>query len=451
MIHRVGCVVCLKVNEFMRDNAPMIEAGRGAETPPAPAMVVLTPADLDATLVLPDDPGFLLPFAQCMKGWAFSSQRLAEGALPITPPMIVIEPREKGLYRAHSRFLDEPLDGLPLAAAICAVLADLSQAASEEGGPSHFALHCAGVILGARGVILAGERRAGKSTLVARLSAETDVRILGDDVLPLRADAMMQGLGLAPRLRMPLPDAASPAFRAHVARCLGPADDRYGYLLTPALQPLGTRARAEAFILLDRRPGVTAALHHLPQDRLLRALIDRSIAGPEDAGAVYDLAFGLASRLVGLRLVYSDLEQAAQLLRTAFAPDGRPVAETITLQPDLPDVPPEPAVAPPPPFNALVQRRPGTATRRIGDAAFLWHPEEAMIWHLNPVAHLIWTFLSRPATADRLAKRLNRLFPDQPLERLQADTGHLLGRMMADGLVLRHAGTVSSDSRGKSD
>ena len=435
----------------MQAIAPLAEAERGAAAPPAPAMVVLTPAGLDATLLLPDDPLLLQSLSQCMKGWTVSAQRLAVGARPEPPPIIAIEPRGEGLYRAHSRFMDDPLDGLPLAAAICAILADLSQAVSDAGSDHGLGLHCAGVVLGARGVILAGERRAGKSTLVARLSAESDALILGDDVLPLCDDATMLGLGLAPRLRLPLPAAAGFAFRTHVAQSLGPADDRYGYLLTPALQPLGTRARAEAFILLDRRPGVSAALHRLSEDRLLRALIDRSIAGPQGADAVYHCARALASRLLGLRLVYSDLEEAVQLLRTAFPRDGRPVAEATDLQPDLPDPENETGIAQPVPINMPLKRRPGTTTRRIADAAFLWHPEQEMIWHLNPVAQLIWTMLSRPATADSLASRLNRVFPDQPLERLLADTCLLLGRMQAEGLVIGRAAKKATDPAGKSD
>lgn len=37
------------------------------------------------------------------------------------------------------------------------------------------------------------------------------------------------GLGIAPRLRLPLPDTVSPAFKAHVARHTGPRDNRYAY------------------------------------------------------------------------------------------------------------------------------------------------------------------------------------------------------------------------------
>ncbi len=339
--------------------------GTGGKAPPVPPLRALRLEGVAAPVLLPEDPDLIEALRQCIHGWPSRLMPFAPGA---EPPLSVIEPRGGGRFRAHSRYLDAPLDDLPAATAICAVLADLSQAYSDGAAGHVFGLHCGGVAVAGRGLILAGEKRAGKSTLVARLSAEPGVEVLADDVLPLAAGGLAVGLGLAPRLRLPLPDATSDRFRAHVRRWLGPADDRYGYLLTPALAPHGRRVQAEAFILLDRRDASPARLHALPADHLLGALIQRSIAGPDGPEAVFAAAKALAAGLTGLRLVYSDLEEATALLMRAFAAGGA-VADAVPLGAALPLEPPEAGDAPRLPPATRCRRRParpraGWARRR---------------------------------------------------------------------------------------
>lgn len=417
--------------------------GAEGETLSVPPLWKLYLDGVPSPVILPDDPSLLDGLRQCIVGWPFRLVPLVPERGASDPPLCVIEPRGPGRFRAHSRYLDEPLDSLFLATALCVVLADLSQAYSDLPGDHVFGLHCGGVVIGARGVILAGERRAGKSTLVARLSGEAGIELLGDDVLPVTADGSVIGLGLAARLRLPLPDAASPRFKAYVRQWLGPFDDRYGYLLTPALAPHGRRLRAEAFILLDRRPDAPATLHTLPADELLRAVVERSIAGPDGPEAVFDAARALSSRLVGLRLIYSDLDDAAALLLAAFPSDGKAVAGSVPLAPPLPPHSAAAQAATRPTPSARCRRSAGTATRRIGDAAFLWRPGDGMLWHLNPTAQAIWTLLARPATPRTLARHLGNLFPTEPSQRLLDDTRSLLGRLADEGFV-----TVEEDAKG---
>ncbi len=410
--------------------------GAKGRVPFVPKLWALVFDDVAAPVVLPDDPSLIDALCKCIHGWPFRLVPFAPDAAAPVPPLCVIERRAPGRFRAHSRYLAEPLDNLCGATAICVVLADLSQAYSDLCRDHVFGLHCAGVSIGARTLVLAGERRAGKSTLVARLSCEAGVEILGDDVLPIADDGTVIGLGLAPRLRLPLPRQASAPFRAHVQTCLGPADDRYGYLLTPALAPHGRRARAEAFVLLDRRADGAASLHALPMDEVLRALVERSIAGPDGPEAVFKAARPLCSGLVGLRLVYSDLEDAVALLLAAFPSSGRAVGQSVSLSP--PGTPAMPAVVEAMPIltpSARCRRADGIATRRIGGAAFLWRPGEAMLWHLNPTAQAIWALLERPASAQTLARDLGLLFPDEPDDQLLNGTRLLLGQLIDQGFV----------------
>lgn len=412
------------------------EVTEGA-SPSVPLLWKMYLEGVPSPVILPDYPDLLDALRHCIHGWTYRLVPFQPDTDATEPPLCVIELRGPGQFRAHSRYLDEPLDDLFTATAICVVLADLSQAYADQCGDHVFGLHCGGVTVGTRCLILAGERRAGKSTLVARLSAEPGVKVFSDDVLPVTADGSVIGLGLAPRLRLPLPDAAAPRFQAYVRQHLGPRDDRYGYLLTPALAPHGRRAKGEAFILLDRRPDAPAALHVLPADELLRAVIERSIAGPDGPEAVFDAAQELSLGLRGLRLVYSDLDEAAALLLAAFPAQANTLVGPVPLPP-LPQEPQRTAsqtaarLAP----SARCRRARGAVTRRIGDAAFLWRPGDAMLWHLNPTAQAIWALLARPATALTLARHLGDLFPDEPQTRLLDDTRTLLGQLVDEEFIL---------------
>ena len=412
-------------------------AGTGGSTPPVPAFRALWLEGIAAPVLLPEDPGLIEALCRCIHGWPSRLTSFDAGAANAPRPLCVIEAQGGGLYRASSRYVDDMLEDLHAATAICVVLADLSQAYSETRDGHLFGLHCGGVVIGGRGIVIAGAKRAGKSTLVARLSAMPEVEVLGDDVLPVAADGTAIGLGLAPRLRLPLPRTAAPAFRAHVESWLGPADDRYGYLLSPALAPHGRRVRVEAFVLLDRRSDAAASLHVMPPDDVLHALVARSITGPDGPEATFDAAQALASGLAGVRLVYSDLEEAAALIAAAFPADGRAAADAVALSPPLPAQPPLPdhrrATEIPP--AAPCRRAQGVATRRMGEAAFLWQPGEAMLWHLNPVAQAIWTLLSRPRSARSVARILQEAFPDEPPQRLEDDTRALLAQLAQEGLV----------------
>ncbi|MFP5482167.1 MAG: hypothetical protein ACLGGW_02685, partial [Gammaproteobacteria bacterium] len=103
------------------------------------------------------------------------------------------------------------------------------------------ALHAGAVAISNRLIAITGPRRAGKSTLIARLCAEPDLQIFCDDVLPISPLGEGVALGVAPRLRLPLPAKASQHFKQFARQHLGPHDNRYGYLCTTNLAGNGTR------------------------------------------------------------------------------------------------------------------------------------------------------------------------------------------------------------------
>jgi hypothetical protein len=400
-------------------------------------LYALTLDGLDASILLPDDSRLIADLRRCILGWPSRLLPFDPDGGTQVPPIAVLERASSNGFHAYSRYVAEGLHDLSTATAICSVLADLSQALCEANDRLVFGLHCAAVAMGRHGVILAGERRAGKSTLVARLSAEEGVRLLCDDVLPVDKAGVAIGLGLAPRLRLPLPETASLPFRAHVARWIGPSDDRYGYVIPPGLMPHGTRLPTDVFILLDRRPAAQAALHVLPDDEVLRCLIDRSITGPEGTEAVFDAARALASCLTGYRFVYWDLEEVIALLHGACAAEGDSFAGNLPVLPAIAsplatDLAGDAVVSP----STRYRRLPDTVARRVGEASFLWRPDDTKLWHLNQTAQAIWVLLSRPASARSLARDLGQIYQEVPPQDLLSDTCRLLAQLESEGFVV---------------
>lgn len=337
-------------------------------------------------------------------------------------------------FVARSPFYGGDLSGLDRAGAACALIADLADG-FLDGRPGCLALHCGAFRFAGDLIMVAGPMRAGKSTLIARLTAEPDVTVFCDDVLPLTPDRRAVALGIAPRLRLPLPRAASPAFRAHVAATPGPRDASYAYLAAPTLAPHGTQARPGTLIVLDRRNDGPATLHRMMPDQAVHHLLAQNMGDLGHAQQAFALARDLAARLTCLRLVYADLEQAVALLRQAFAPDAGPETN-VPLAPALPDPlhAPDRTAAPVAQGRRLAQRA-DVVVRRMGAGAFLWTPRATTIWHLNPVAHAVWTLLELPGSAADLAETLAEVFPEVGRDRLTRDVAALLGDLLAEGFV----------------
>ncbi len=402
-------------------------------------------------LILPVDGGLSETLQRCLRGWRIRRSdwdpQIAAHRVPIRaaqggPVLSLAEPQPGGRYRVHSAYTDAPLDDLPAASAVCAMIADLAQAASatvaRKGGVG---LHCGAFELGGRLIALTGAHRAGKSTLISRLSAEPDIVVFCDDVLPLAADGMGQALGIAPRLRLPLPATVTAAFRNHVDRHLGPSDDRYGYLLAPGLARKGRAAPLGAIVMLDRRPGA-AGFHAMEPEDALRLLVEQSITDFDQAASAYATAARLLDGVPVLRLVYQDLEEAVGLLRRAFGGEdvmpkdleiGPPLAP-VTAEggaQDRPD-PVEP--------DAVWRRAPGMAVRVLGNSAFLWWPGDGMLWQLNPTARMVWAMLELPGSARDLAGALATVFADIGPDRLETDCRLLMAELAVEGFILPEQG-----------
>jgi hypothetical protein len=313
-------------------------------------------------------------------------------------------------YALNSIYLEEPVQGLPTASAVCGVIADLAERFFDSR-PNWLALHCGAFQSGGRLVLVTGAQRAGKSTLISRLSAEDDLTIICDDVLPVDPSGRGHGLGAAPRLRLPLPESAAPRFRDHVEACLRLRDDFYGYILPPTLAARGDAGPIAAVLVLDREEGAAPRLCHVDPADAVSHLLQRNLAQFETAEEVFDRIHRIAAGATCLRLIYSDLEEAVALIRKALPAAGSWPA--ITPEPALDtlgeikalapiDVPEGPLVRC---TNVVVRRVPGSA------ALFLCSSETMDIVALNPTGRLIWELLEEPLDADEVADVLAEAFP----------------------------------------
>src|SRR5690554_4075240 len=114
------------------------------------------------------------------------------------------------------------------ASAACSLVGDLiSQRLSLE--PQLLGLHCASVELNDRLVLFPENSKAGKSTLSVAFAA-AGYKVFGDDVLGLTAQGEGVAMGVAPRLRLPLPDSFSSEFVRYAIEHAGPEDERYRFI-----------------------------------------------------------------------------------------------------------------------------------------------------------------------------------------------------------------------------
>ncbi|TRW96255.1 PqqD family peptide modification chaperone [Paracoccus sp. M683] len=384
----------------------------------------------DAPVLIPDDPALIGGLAATQGGWPATAC-----PDPISmPELALVKTGPRGSYALWSRHLDQPLEGLGLAGTICAINADLIES-YLSCRPDLSGLHAGGAVIGGRLIALTGEAGSGKSTLIARLSAEPDIAIFCDDILPVAPDGTAIALGLATRLRLPLPPRASARLVDHVARYRGPADADYSYLAPPNQVPHGAMAPLRAVIALDRSDDDgPARLEWLDPGSMTRLMLLQNVAVNRSSAEAMARAQTLAAAGPALRLVYSDLEDAVSLLRRAFGgermlPEGLPVgpARQLVQQPLVREIPVDPARS--------WQRIEGTILHQRGSAGFLARKDGATIWTLDRTALAVWMMLEHPGSAAGMAEILAEIFPDQPRRRLARDIARLLAGLWAEGLI----------------
>ncbi len=211
-----------------------------------------------------------------------------------------------------------------LAAALCSLgIALVAHWCMAQGTLSMhgalLAMPSAGDADDAGGLLLLGANRGGKSSLCVRLMAR-GLRTLGDDMLGLDTEGTFLSLGLAPRLRIPLPP--SPVLRDFAFGHAGAGDER-AFFLQPDpryLEPFAGRYQARRIrqiLILERMPKELcqqpSAQARTPADTLTE-LVGRFFMQEGSAPDVLDAACHLAETVPCATFRYADLDEAADLL-----------------------------------------------------------------------------------------------------------------------------------------
>lgn len=395
---------------------------------------------LEATVEVPDCPDFAAALKASAVDWPFRPVEAdGEPAARITKAgrsLLVHYPDE------------EPMPVTPVGAA-CSLMVGLAEALVAEN-PDRLCFHGGAALFGGRLVVFPGRSRAGKSTMIARLAAGGHT-VFGDDILPLDAAGEGMALGVAPRLRLPLPAGASAAFRDFVAAHKGAADERYHYLALPEgrLARRGVTAPLGAIVLLDRRPAGTAQIQAAPERLALKLLARQSVQAAGDARPLLDAMRAIVRRLPCLVLTYADLEDAVALLESTF------VRWPLRLMPPPPadeagltrrllerdeigaaDDPAEGSHGSYRPGMRLV-RNPGVTLHLIDGEAFLaGSGETAAIHHLNAVGAGIWNLLAQPMDEAEAAEVLAMAFPDVAPDTVARDVAALFAGLHASGFAV---------------
>lgn len=335
-------------------------------------------------------------------------------------------------YTIHSDYLDAPLCDLDTAAAVCCTIADLVEA-YLDAHPGMRALHCGAARISGRIVLFSGIGHAGKSTLMARLGMEPGISLYCDDFLPIRPDGTALSMGVPPRVRLPLPASAGPAFEAFVNGQGGLRDDSYAYVPGPAVLPYGSTGQPDALLLLRRQPGAAARLHALPAQAAASAMLAQDMSLQADGMAHIDRVTDMAGRMWCATLVYDDLTEVVGLLTQTFG------------QADLQTVPLAPAIAPEPPAakrsaidaHARWGRNAEVGLRSRLGAAFLWAPSTGRYFSLNHIALVCWSLIEEPKTMAEIVHDLTTLFPDATADQVRKDVSGWLGEMDDNGLIIQ--------------
>jgi hypothetical protein len=400
------------------------------------ACLALRFAGVGKHLCIPDDPELLGGIDQVIPSWQYTRQ---PGQQPCNlGDECVVRVRhnlqQAGTFDIESAYLDEPLRGLPMASAVCAVVADLLEAFSEQA-TTPIVFHAGAFAIDNRLIAITGPGRAGKSTLISRLCAEPKLQVFCDDVLPVGPQGEGIALGVSPRLRLPLPADSSEAFRQMVARHLGPHDSRYGYVCPATLAPHGTHLPLSALVVLDRQADTPARLHHIQQDDGLFYALQQNMGHFESPGEALAATQALLGGITCVRLVYSNLEEAVQLLQQAFSsPTG--IAPDVQVH-DAGHWNPLKAAAPKPVNSKQIfSRTAGATLRRVGETAFLWRNGEHCVWRLNAVAQAVWGILEIPGTAIEVTEVLAEIFVQVPRKKLEADVRSMMGMMREEGFLV---------------
>ncbi len=321
----------------------------------------------------------------------------------------------------------------------CSVIADLAGAYLRHH-PEHIGLHCGAVEVNQQLVIFPDSHRAGKSTLTAAFAA-AGYRVFGDDVLALNSCGEGIALGIAPRLRLPLPQNLASEFHQFVANHLGPHDDRYGYLALneQQLASHGVRCPLGAILLIERDETISEPqLVRLQPGDGLWQLLQQNFAEHESDQTLIERFLPILKGLPCFLMRYRDAYAATTWLTTQINSDGF-LNSAMATEPCCRQTKPQA-------FKQSHVLAPND-TRRwqisqvahefpLGEELFVIAKEGGEIHRLNVTSRAVWALLQHePLSKDEIIDTLVTFFIGASRKSVERDISHLLGQLVSLGVV----------------
>ena len=392
-------------------------------------------ADTAAVIEVPDSQELLAALRAAASDWPFAeTQSKAEPVARL---------RELNGSYAIEFPGEEPVEATAVRAA-CSAMVNVVGAYIDDH-PGRLCLHCAAAEFSGRLVIFPSRAHAGKSTLIASLAASGHV-IFGDDIIPVSDDDLSGiSLGIAPRLRLPLPKDAGAPFREFVSRHAAAGDGYYLYLALPAggLAPRKSTKPIGAIVLLDRRPEGPAELGWATRSNILQSLIMQNFARAAPSGTLLDRLHSIMDRLPHLVLRYSNLEEATVLLQKTFA-EWPPRLGAVTERYELDLTPGDEDeetvsddVGPDYPPDTLLMQDPRIRLHAVDGELFLADAEGLSIHHLNQIGAGLWHLLAEPISQEQSIDVLCDAFPEADRRAVADDVRRLFSALSRERFITR--------------
>jgi hypothetical protein len=390
--------------------------------------------DLSRSITLIDCRELIDHFPIIFPGW-----HITEVLETVEPPILTLR-REKTTYILEAAWLKKPLLRKDKVDALCGLVAELVRAYVNDN-TKLLCLHGAAAEFSGKLVIFPSKFRAGKSILSACLAA-ANVKLFCDDALPI---SLLEGYGiasgLAPRLRLPLPDNLSDKSRQFIETNAALKGRQYLYLdLKEGLAAHGSHAPVGAFVLLEREEGVAPVLEAITESEVLRQVVWQNFAREAEAPQILERLSHMVGSAQRYRLRYDRTEDAVALLKQTFK-DWPETGEENSLAPLLSDYSgPEPVEIP----TGCYLRQVDISMVTVDGEGFLADVQGAAIHHLNPIGSAIWTLLAEPMTLDAMVELLLVAFPEASREQVENDVGSLIDSLMSKKLLITGPNLSSS-------
>jgi hypothetical protein len=206
-----------------------------------------------------------------------------------------------------------------------------------------------------------------------------------------------------------------------------------------------------AVVLLDRRPAGPARIGPARRADSLKALIKQNVARGEPARELLDRLHRLMDKLPCFTLSYSDLDEAAALIRRTFStwPPARNPGDWPTgVVSANAEVEGErsangQASLPAPCSGRRWRRNPAVQLRVVDGEAFLIDAGDSAIHHLNAIGTGLWNLLADGVDRNEAVEVLRGAFPDATRDAIERDVTALLEALHAAGLLLPHEGPTT--------